>query len=123
MIQFSSRLKKEIDTKIEQIECSEISMINKSLKASRIFADAYNQLKIFILSYTFQSEEEEILFFKEIKPRLCFRLIYYRKLYNIEMDRPTGIEKQREYLNDLLNSINRYNCLDIGSNPALRVLL
>lgn len=26
------------------------------------------------------------------------------------MDRPTGIEKQREYLNDLLNSINRYNC-------------
>jgi hypothetical protein len=110
MIQFSSRLKKEIDTKIEQIECSEISMINKSLKASRIFADAYNQLKIFILSYTFQSEEEEILFFKEIKPRLCFRLIYYRKLYNIEMDRPTGIEKQREYLNDLLNSINRYNC-------------
>jgi hypothetical protein len=110
MIQFTSRLKKEIDTKIEQIECSEISMINKSLKASRIFADAYNQLKTFILSYTFQSEEEEILFFKEIKPRLCFRLIYYRKLYNIEMDRPTGIEKQREYLNDLLNSINRYNC-------------
>ncbi len=48
MIQFSSRLKKEIDTKIEQIECSEISMINKSLKASRIFADAYNQLKICI---------------------------------------------------------------------------
>lgn len=83
MIQFSSRLKKEIDTKIEQIECSEISMINKSLKASRIFADAYNQLKIFILSYTFQSEEEEILFFKEIKPRLCFRLIYYRKLYSV----------------------------------------
>jgi hypothetical protein len=110
MIQFTSRLKKEIDAKIEQIECSEISMITKSLEASRILAEAYNQLKTFILSNTFQSEEEEILFFKEIKPRLCFRLIYYRKLYNIEMDRPTGIEKQREYLNDLLNSINRYNC-------------
>ena len=110
MLQFTSQLKKEIDTKIEQIECSEISMINKSLKASRILAEAYKQLKTFILSYTFQSEEEEILFFKEIKPRLCFRLIYFRKLYNIEMDRPTGTEKQREYLNDLLNSINRYNC-------------
>jgi hypothetical protein len=109
MIQFTSRLKKEIDAKIEQIECSEISMITKSLEASRVFVEAYSQLKTFILSYTFQSEEEEILFFKEIKPRLCFRLIYYRKLYNIEMDRPTGIEKQREYLNDLLNSINKYN--------------
>ncbi|NDV56705.1 RteC domain-containing protein [Bacteroides sp. 519] len=109
MIQFTSRLKKEIDAKIEIIESSEISMITKSLEASRVFVEAYNQLKTFVLSYTFQSEEEEILFFKEIKPRLCFRLIYYRKLYNIEMDRPTGIEKQREYLNDLLNSINRYN--------------
>lgn len=109
MIQFTSRLKKEIDAKIEIIESSEISMITKSLESSRVLSEACKQLKAFILSYTFQSEEEEILFFKEIKPRLCFRLIYYRKLYNIEMDRPTGTEKQREYLNDLLNSINKYN--------------
>ncbi|KAA6321420.1 hypothetical protein EZS27_028927 [termite gut metagenome] len=58
----------------------------------------------------FRNEEEEILFFKEIKPRLCFRLIYYRKIYNIEMNRPTGIEKQREYLYEILNDINKYNC-------------
>lgn len=109
MIQYTSRLKKEIDAKIEIIESSEISMITKSLESSRVLSEACNQLKAFILSYTFQNEEEEILFFKEIKPRLCFRLIYYRKLYNIEMDRPTGTEKQREYLNDLLNSINKYN--------------
>lgn len=38
-----------------------------------------------------------------------FRIIYYRKLYNIEMDRPTGTDKQREYLSEILNDINRYN--------------
>lgn len=110
MLQFCSCLKKEIDAEIEKIENSEISSMTKSLEASRLLRDAYNELKSFISSYTFQSEEEEILFFKEIKPRLCFRLIFYRKLYNVEMDRPTGIEKQREYLNDLLNGINKYNC-------------
>ncbi len=109
MIQFASCLKKEIDIKIEQIECSEISMITKSLEASRILAKAFNQLKIFILSYNFKDEEEEIYFFKETKPRLCSRLIYYRKVYNIEMNRPIGIEKQREYLFDLVNDINKYN--------------
>lgn len=109
MIQFTSRQKKEIDTKIEQIECSEISMITKSLEASRILTDAFNQLKVFILSYNFKDEEDEILFFKETKPRLCSRLIYYRKVYNIEMNRPTGIDKQREYLSDILDSINKYN--------------
>ena len=110
MIHFTSQLKKEIDAKIEQIECSEISMINKSLEASHILTEVFNQLKIFILSYTFKDEEEEVLFFKEIKPRFCSRLIYYRKIYNIEINRPAGIEKQREYLCEMLNDIHRYNC-------------
>lgn len=109
MIQFTSRLKKEIDVKIEQIECSEVSAVTKSLEASRLLADAFNQLKTFIISYNFQDEEEEILFFKEIKPRFCFRLIYYRKIYNIEMNRPAGTDNQREYLCEILNDINRYN--------------
>ena len=70
MIQFTSSLKKEVDIKVEQIECSEVSVITKSLEASRMIADAFNQLKTFILSYDFQGEDEEILFFKEIKPKL-----------------------------------------------------
>ncbi len=110
MLQFTSHLKKEIDAKIEQIESSEISMITKSLEASRVLTDAVNQLRKFVLSYDFKDVEEEIFFFKETKPRICSRLIYYRKIYNIEMNRPTGIDKQREYLSELLDSINRYNC-------------
>lgn len=110
MILFSSQLKKDVDIRIEQIECSEISMISKSLEASRILTEAFNQLKSFILSYNFKDEDEEIFFFKEAKPKLCSRLIYYRKVYNIEMNRPTGIDKQREYLCDIVNDINKYNC-------------
>lgn len=109
MIQFTSNLKKEVDTKIEQIECSETCMIKKSLEASRVLAEAFNRLKVFTLCYDFQNDEEEILFFKEIKPKLCFRLIFYRKVYNIEMNRPIGIDKQLEYLSEILDSINRYN--------------
>lgn len=71
MLQFTSRLKNEVDTKIEQIECAEVSSMTKSLEAVRVLMKAYNQLKKFTLSYDFLGEEEEILFFKEIKPRLC----------------------------------------------------
>ncbi|KAA6308142.1 hypothetical protein EZS27_040179, partial [termite gut metagenome] len=94
MIPFTSRLKKEIDASIEQIESSEISAITKSLEASHVLADAFNRLKAFILSYSFRDEEEEIFFFKEVKPKLCYRLIYYRIVYNIEMNRPIGVDKQ-----------------------------
>ena len=109
MIQYTSRLKKEVDTKIEQIEYTEVSLVAKAQEAARVLTDAFNQLKTFILSYDFKNEEEEIYFFKEIKPRLCFRLIYYRKVYNIELNRPAGIDKQRAYLNEFLDDINRYN--------------
>ncbi|MDR0659615.1 MAG: RteC domain-containing protein [Prevotellaceae bacterium] len=110
MIHFTSAFKKEIDAKIEQIECSEISMMTKALNASHILSEAFKQLKAFILSYDFKDEEEEILFFKDIKPKLCSRLIYYRKVYNIEMDRPAGADKQREYLSEIMEGINKYNC-------------
>lgn len=109
MIQFIYSLKKEVDVKVEQIECSEVSVITKSLEASRVLADAFKQLKLFVLLHNFKNDDDEISFFKEIKPRLCFRLIYYRKVYNIEMNRPIGIDKQREYLCDILNDINKYN--------------
>jgi hypothetical protein len=84
-------------------------MINKSLTASHMLTEVFHQLKAFILSYTFKDEEEEIFFFKEAKPKLCSRLIYYRKVYNIEMNRPAGTDKQREYLSELLDNINKYN--------------
>ena len=50
-----------------------------------------------------------IEFFKIIKPHLYHRLIYYRKVYNIEMNRPVGIESQYAYLHDEIKAIDRYN--------------
>lgn len=77
IIQFVSYLKNE------EIECSEISMITKSLEASLLLVKGFSQLKTSILSYPFK--EENIYFFKETKPKLCSRLIFYRKVYNIKM--------------------------------------
>ena len=109
MIEYIANLKKEVDAKIEQIESSEDNILKRSLAGSQILGEAFNRLKTFVLTYTFKDEEEEITFFKDIKPKFCYRLIYYRKIYNIEMNRPmAGVEAQKEYLNKELNSINRY---------------
>lgn len=109
MLEYTSKLRKETDEAIERIESSDSNILKKSLEASHILAEAFDRLKSFILSYQFRDEEEEIIFFKEIKPKLCYRLIYYRKLYNIEMNRPAGVDKQKEYLREELDDINSYN--------------
>lgn len=109
MLEYVAKLRKETDEAIDRIESSDFNILKKSLEASHVLAEAFDQLKAFILLYQFKDEEEEIIFFKEIKPKLCYRLIYYRKLYNIEMNRPAGVDKQKEYLSEELNEINKYN--------------
>lgn len=74
------------------------------------------QLKAFIADYTFRDEVEEIEFFKTVKPRICHRLIYYRKIYNIEMNRPVGSESQRSYLIDEIRGINRYTTRNVRTS-------
>ena len=109
MKDFAARLEEEAEKKVEKIEAGDLNMIKKSFEASLVLADAFLQLKAFIADYTFRDEAEEIEFFKTVKPRICHRLIYYRKIYNIEMNRPVGNESQRSYLIDEIRGINRYN--------------
>lgn len=106
---FVSNLEKEIVGRLRKIESSDLNILKKSLEASLVLGDAFQRLREFVSSYTFKNEAEEIEFFKTIKPRLYHRLIYYRKVYNIEMNRPVGVESQKAYLIDEIKAINRYN--------------
>ena len=109
MRSFVSTLEKEIEKKLRNLEHSNLNVLKKSLEASLVLGDAFQRLRDFITSYTFKTEAEEIDFFKVVKPRLYHRLIYYRKVYNIEMNRPVGVESQHVYLRDEIKAINRYN--------------
>ena len=97
MKSFIYNLEKEIEKKLKKIESADLNILKKSLEASLILGDAFQKMKEFISTYTFRNEAEEIEFFKVIKPRMFYHLIYYRKIYNIEMNRPVGVESQRAY--------------------------
>lgn len=109
MIAFIENLEKEIEARLQAVETMEADMLKKALEASHILGNTFNRLKEFTLSYEFKDKVEEIHFFKNVKPRLCAYLIYYRTIYNIEMNRPVGnVEVQREYLNKELAHIQDY---------------
>ena len=54
------------------------------------------ELKNFIISYPFASTEEEIHFFKELKPLLASKIIYYNTVYKIEVRFPRSEEHTSE---------------------------
>lgn len=110
MIDFVEKLQKEIRLKIGRIEAEDKNILKKSLDASHVLGNAFDQLKEFIIAYKFKDDDEEIFFFKEVKPKIFCHLIYYRKIYNIEMHRPVAtVEAQKEFLKRKLDAIQDFN--------------
>jgi RteC protein. len=57
-----------------------------------------NRLKSFISNYEFLNEDEEILFFKTIKPKFSSLLLFYSYIYELEMNKVVGdIESKIDY--------------------------
>lgn len=90
MIQFTDSLKKEVSQSLSAINERDSDTLRKAEEITSLLKNAFNRLRFFIHEYKFKDESEEILFFKEIKPNLFCDLIYYQKMYNLEIHRPTG---------------------------------
>ena len=96
----------ELDVFQQQIDRESIGFIESLGTAINSFENAFDRLKAFVSEYTFGNEADEIHFFKEIKPQLFCKLIYYRKIYNIESIRPNGSDHaQIKYIERELDSL------------------
>jgi hypothetical protein len=90
MEKFTNLQLDEIEKQINKIERVEKNEITKSTQILTFLESKLEELKSFIVLYDFKTEEEEILFFKELKPKIISKLIYYMSVYKIEMNRPKG---------------------------------
>jgi len=90
MEKFTNLQLDEIEKQINKIERDEKNEITKSTRILKFLESKLAELKKFIVKYDFKSEEEEILFFKEIKPKIVSKLIYYMSVHKIEINRPKG---------------------------------
>jgi len=90
MKQYTHDLLERINNEIQVLDLEDNDIFKKSLKATSILEKAFNELKVYISEYSFKNETDEIQFFKELKPQIFSKLIYYSTIYKIEMNRPTG---------------------------------
>jgi glutaredoxin 2 len=81
---------KILESDLKQIDSEFSEILKKSEQSIICISACLKQLKEYILQNKFSNQEEEILFFKEIKPSVYSKLIYFVKVFNIESKRPTG---------------------------------
>lgn len=109
MNHFIFKLNKNLNNQLQIIDLEEISLVNKAQKSIVCLNNSLSKLRTFILNYTFKNEEEEILFFKDIKPGIFSQLIYHVKINNIEGKSPMGsFEIQQKYLLNELEKLTLF---------------
>ncbi|MDR3652355.1 MAG: RteC domain-containing protein [Paludibacter sp.] len=109
MKQYTQGLQKRINYEIQKIELEEGDVFDKLVRISTLLESSFDELKTFICKNSFCDEMEEICFFKEIKPQIFSKLIYYSSIYKFEMNRPTGCEAlQKEYTLHQFERLNEF---------------
>ncbi len=81
----------------EKVFANSINIIFNAKHMVVYISEILSTLKKNILGQGFKNEQDEIHFFKEIKPKILSKLIFYNKLYRIETFSPT-------YSNNLLEN-------------------
>ncbi|WP_179223153.1 RteC domain-containing protein [Pontibacter ummariensis] len=70
----------------------------------KLINEAIRELKQLVVHHVFPDEQEEILFFKHVKPKFTCLLIYHSQLALLELKKPTGTRKdiRKHYEKELL---------------------
>lgn len=109
MLNFSTKLLLTLDNKLRIIEQENDILLKRSELSFTESKIAFTQLKEYILKNNFKSIEEEIRFFKEIKPLFTSRLVYHLMMFNIETKKPSGgKEILKKYLSKELEKLKHY---------------
>jgi hypothetical protein len=102
MIDFTQKLHEELLQKLEALNESPDSKKIVSDPRLQLILEAIDQIKQKLKRYNFDSEEEEIYFFKNLLPEFLSLFIYYSEKASIACSERIGTEKSK---NDFLDQL------------------
>ncbi|WP_162054703.1 RteC domain-containing protein [Pontibacter pamirensis] len=105
MIQQAEKLYDQLVASLQEAEATPtITPAQRHGTILRLLNKAIRELKELVIGYSFHKEEDEITFFKHIKPRFTSLLLYHSRLALIEFRLPLGSPKdiRKHYENELL---------------------
>jgi hypothetical protein len=90
---FSESLMSELEHQLQLLSLETENPVQSIELAIKHSVLALERLKTFFIKYRRLNKNDEIEFFRDIKPRFTSKLIYYNKIYTIETNKPFGSQK------------------------------
>jgi hypothetical protein len=101
---FFEQITKTIEAELEStsVDSCDISM-EESYRLIEFFQEVLEKLRDKFTTCTFENKQEEIYFFKEMKPSILSKLLFFNKIYTIEIKLPNGsnVCRKTHYENEL----------------------
>ena len=99
----------KLDEELKLLKSQAQNIIVFTEKAAGTCWFALLEIRKLIIKNGFQNQEEEIYFFKQIKPEVFSKYLYYYKLFEIESHRHNASKKyQIKILNQILKDLHKF---------------
>jgi hypothetical protein len=98
----------ELENNLESLKISNENVLILSQKAVGLCSDVLMEMKKTVKKNDFQSTEQEIYFFKKIKPQVYSKLIFYHTLFKIETKKPKSNLLHEKYYKRVLKKLHKY---------------
>ena len=107
--QYYDEITNEINSYMDAIDIYENDVIVHSLNSIHVLKKTIATIRNFVIANNFPTKEDEILFFKDQKPEILSKLLYFNKIYQIESKFPNGSDEIAvKYIHRELDSLTYF---------------
>jgi len=98
-----------LEETLSQLKVQTQDFVELTEKAIGLCYNVMSKLRVSVQNDGFSKKEEEIYFFKHVKPKVDSKFIFYTEVFNIESHRPEGGKKiQLKYFQNEIQKICTY---------------
>jgi hypothetical protein len=105
---FAIQLLERAEIEIQQISVSKVGQLCYYEACIKIYVAALEKLKGYFLQTSFKNKQEEVYFFKTVKPKFVSKLIFYNELYTIKISENPDQKIQRRFIRSRLEKIETF---------------
>jgi len=98
----------EFEREYEVLKNTSDDVLTVSLEIIHYIEKKLKELHKWLKEHVFKTLQEEIYFFKELKPRMVSKLLFYKELLKLEASLPPSKKKKRKHYEELLTAIHQY---------------
>lgn len=98
----------ELENQINELLFEQENQLTAYEKVIEIILQKMAKLKEYVLKTGFKNTQEEIHFFKHIKPQFIAKLIYYNAVYKIESKKPNETKSAKKFFETELKKLKKF---------------